>query len=634
MDRKGLIGIALIVLLFLVYSMVTQQDTPPANDKGASKSDKAVGATDTTAKANTPATADAAQAQPAIPDSTQLANAYGPFLPLTRGEVQKLTVRTDRYTLLLNTKGGGIETLYLNDYKTWDGKPLPIVPVAERNRTYFTFASQGKIIHTKDLFFQPVDTLRSLSLSGDATRTLRLRAQVDSASYLEQVYTFSGQSWHIDWQLKLVNMKPYITGSRVDLVAQLAIPKTEKDLAKMTPETNLFYRLAEDEDVEHLEMSMDEEVSERVDFRTQWVSFKSQFFSMAIIGKKPFEGNAKLKTVPLPSDAAHVKYMEASLPMAYAAGPQETLGLQIYAGPNNIRIMDSYGPDLDRSIALGWGPLRYVTLFIIWVFHLLEGLTTSYGLIILILAIFIKLILMPLTLRSHISTVKMQIVNQMPEMKELEARYKEAPTELQQRKLAFYKQVGVSPFGGCLPMLLQFPILIAMFNFFPVSIELRQQALWWADDLSTYDSIWTFGYVPIINTIYGDHVSLFTLLMTISTLVYSWMQQKMQGTTMGPANMKWLVYIMPIMFLGILNNYSAGLSYYYLVFNLLTIAQTFILKAVVKKDTLEAKVHELRKQRAGKPAKQGRLGKWMESQQKKQEQLRRQQQQGRRGGKK
>jgi YidC/Oxa1 family membrane protein insertase len=183
-------------------------------------------------------------------------------------------------------------------------------------------------------------------------------------------------------------------------------------------------------------------------------------------------------------------------------------------------------------------------------------------------------------------------------------------------------------------MLLQFPILIAMFNFFPVSIELRQQALWWADDLSTYDSIWTFGYVPIINTIYGDHVSLFTLLMTISTLVYSWMQQKMQGTTMGPANMKWLVYIMPIMFLGILNNYSAGLSYYYLVFNLLTIAQTFILKAVVKKDTLEAKVHELRKQRAGKPAKQGRLGKWMESQQKKQEQLRRQQQQGRRGGKK
>ncbi|MBX3101780.1 MAG: membrane protein insertase YidC [Bacteroidetes bacterium] len=623
MDKKSLTGILLIVLLFLAYGLLTREDpaiekTPPATQ------------TDSTQKAApAPVAPQPAGAVAEVPDSLKQANLYGPFLPLTKGEVQKITVRTQHYTLQLNTRGGTIETLYLNEHKTSEGKPLPIIPVEARNGTFFSFASQGKIISTKDLFFTP-DTQGALTLKAGEKKTLRMKAQVDGSSYLEQVYTFEADSWHIDWQLRLVNMKPYITGSRVDLVAQLAIPKTEKDISKMLPETNLHYRLAEDDDVEKLEMSMDEEVSERIDFRTKWVSFKSQFFSLAFIAGKSFEGNTRLKTVPLPKDSSHVKYMEATLPMAYAAGDQEVLNVQLYAGPNNIRIMDAYGPDLDRSIALGWGPLRYVTLFIIWVFHLLEGMTASYGLIILILAIFIKVILLPLTLKSHTSTVKMQIVNNMPEMKELEARYKESPTELQQRKMAFYKQVGVSPFGGCLPMLLQFPILIAMFNFFPVSIELRQQGLFWADDLSTYDSIWTFGYVPVINTIYGDHVSLFTLLMTISTLVYSWMQQRMQGSSMGPANMKWLVYIMPIMFLGILNNYSAGLSYYYLVFNLLTIAQTYILKAVISKEALEAKVHELRKQRASKPAKQGRMARWMESQQKKQQQLKRQQQQQRR----
>jgi len=385
------------------------------------------------------------------------------------------------------------------------------------------------------------------------------------------------------------------------------------------------YALAQDEGVEvnHLDVSADEEVEEELNYSTKWVSFKSQFFQLALIAQDKFEGGGILRTKPLPQrrHTEAIKYMQANVALPYSGMPKEVHRLTLYAGPNNINILDAYGVSLDKTVRLGWGPLRYVTLFIIGVFHTLEGMTASYGLIILILAIFIKLILLPLTLKSHKSMVKMQIVNQMPEMKELEARYKDNATELQQRKMSFYRQVGVSPFGGCLPMLLQFPVLIAMFNFFPESIELRQQGLWWAEDLSTYDSIWDFGYVPILNTIYGDHVSLFTLLMTISTLVYTYMQQQMQGNTSmaGAPNMKWMGYLMPILFLGILNNYAAALSYYYLIFNLLTIAQTYILKAAIDKKKLEDRVHAT-KAKGPKKAK-GRVALWMEKQQKKQEAL-------------
>lgn len=621
MDRNSLIGILLIVALIFVYMKL--------NDDGEEqKTEKQKTETATKDKAAQKPAAGAAPAAPATPaDSATLAKQkesnYGAYAQLATGKVQKVEVQTEELRMAISTKGGVPEAVYLNNFKTWDGNPLPIFAKSNANQLYLTLPYQGRVIQTKDLYFAYTGEGK-VTVKGSEKKTLRFRAQVDSSSYLEYAYHLKGQGYDLDMEVTLVNMRNYVTGNKLELNAGLEIPKTEKDFTKMLPTAQASYGLQQQDeiDITYLDHSADEKVEEELNYSTRWVSFKSQFFQLAFIAPKAFEGNGKVTAEPVPVSRQEeaVKYMATTLSLPYTGQAKESQRWTVYMGPNNINILDDYNVDLDRTVRLGWGPLRYVTLFIIWVFHLLEGFIGSYGLIIFLLAIFIKVILLPLTLKSHVSMVKMQIVNNMPEIKDLEAKYKDNVTELQQRKMSFYRQVGVSPFGGCLPMLLQFPVLIAMFNFFPESIELRQQGLWWATDLSTYDSIWDFGKVPVINFLYGDHVSLFTLLMTISTLVYTYMQQKMQGN-MGAAaaQMKWMGYLMPVLFLGILNNYAAALSYYYLVFNLLTIAQTYILKATISKEKLEAKVHETKNKKAGKP--KGRMAKWLEDQQKKQQQM-------------
>jgi YidC/Oxa1 family membrane protein insertase len=245
----------------------------------------------------------------------------------------------------------------------------------------------------------------------------------------------------------------------------------------------------------------------------------------------------------------------------------------------------------------------------LWVFKFLETFIPSYGLIIFILAVIIRLITLYPTHWAYLSGAKMQVVNKMPEMKELDQQYADDPTTLQQKKMAFYNEVGVNPLGGCIPLLLQLPVLFAMFVFFPHSIELRQQPFLWADDLSTYDSILDFGFnIPF----YGDHVSLFCLLMTATTMVMTYIQQQQQGSAAQQPGMKYLVYIMPIMFLSILNNYSAGLSYYQLVSNILSLVQTQLTKRFIKEEDIQKKIRENFEKRK----KEGVTGKktWMQRQ--------------------
>ncbi|MCS7085110.1 MAG: membrane protein insertase YidC, partial [Bacteroidia bacterium] len=250
----------------------------------------------------------------------------------------------------------------------------------------------------------------------------------------------------------------------------------------------------------------------------------------------------------------------------------------------------------------------------------------SYGIIIALLAVIIKIVLSPLTYRSYLMGAKMQVINKMPEMQAIDEKYKDNPTRLQQEKMAFYREIGFNPLAGCIPALLQMPILFAMLSFFPHSIDLRQKSFLWADDLSTYDSIWTFGYVPIINSIYGDHVSLFALLMTISTLIFTYIQQLSQPTAPNtPAALKYMPYIFPFIFLSVLNNYSAGLSYYYFVLNLLTIVQTIVIKWTLDENKIRAAIQANKAKLANRKTKPSRFQKWLaESQKRLEEQQRRQ----------
>lgn len=300
--------------------------------------------------------------------------------------------------------------------------------------------------------------------------------------------------------------------------------------------------------------------------------------------------------------------MTATLSLPFNPMVDKSLGMQFYYGPNKYNLMRKYKLDLERQIPLGWSffLMQWINRFaVIPVFNYLEGFDINYGIIILILTILLKIVLFPIAYKTYMSSAKMKLLK--PEIDEIGSKFpkKEDAMKKQQAVMSLYKKAGVNPMAGCVPMLLQFPILLAMFRFFPASIELRQQAFLWADDLSSYDSVLD---LPFTIPFYGDHVSLFTLLMTISTIIYTKMNNDMMSTGNQMPGMKTMMYMMPIMFLGFFNSYSSGLSYYYLLANLLTFAQMFFIRRFVDEDKLHARIQENKK----KPVKKSNFQKRLE----------------------
>ena len=288
------------------------------------------------------------------------------------------------------------------------------------------------------------------------------------------------------------------------------------------------------------------------------------------------------------------------------------MNYQFYFGPNHYKTLQSYNAGFEELIPLGWGIFGWVNQYIIInLFDFLSKYFASYGIIILFLTLIIKVGLSPFTYKAFLSQAKMKVLK--PEIEKINAKNKgKDQMKIQQETMNLYRKAGVNPMGGCLPMLFQFPILIAMFRFFPASIELRQESFLWADDLSSYDSIYDLGFsIPF----YGDHISLFTLLMTLSTLLYTKMNSSMATGQM--AQMKWMMYLMPIMFLGFFNNYAAGLSYYYFLANMFTFTQQYFMMRLIDENVLLAQIEENKK----KPAKpKSKFQKKLEEMKRKQEQ--------------
>jgi YidC/Oxa1 family membrane protein insertase len=286
----------------------------------------------------------------------------------------------------------------------------------------------------------------------------------------------------------------------------------------------------------------------------------------------------------------------------------------LYLGPNHYQTLKAYDQGLEKIIPLGWGIFGWVNKFlVIPIFNFFDNLNWNYGIIILCLTLIIKMILFPIAYKTYLSSAKMRVLK--PELDELSKKFENRPPlEKQQAQMALYKKAGVNPLAGCIPVLLQFPILIALVRFFPASIELRQQAFLWADDLSTYDSIWDFGKIPIIETIYGDHMSLFAILMTGSTLLYTFSNSQLMGQNNQMPGMKYMIYLMPIMFLPFMNNFSAGLSYYYFLANMISFAQTWLMGLFMDENKLRAVIEENKK----KPVKVSRWQKRLDEMQRQQ----------------
>jgi len=376
-------------------------------------------------------------------------------------------------------------------------------------------------------------------------------------------------------------------------------PRFEKGIDFERHNTTVYYKFHQDE-VDYLS----ETSSDRKDLRTkiEWVAFKQQFFSSVIKSNDLFINGIVQTNIDYATDKI-LKELSAEMTIPYDNKEKETKSFTFYFGPNHYQTLKKQEiADLSRIVPLGWGIFGWINrFFVIPVFNFLDNYIGNYGLIILLLTVFIKLILLPLTYKSYISTAKMKVLK--PQIDEIQAKIpKDKAIERQQAVMALYKKVGVNPMGGCLPMLLQMPILFAMFRFFPASIELRQKSFLWADDLSSYDNILD---LPFNIPFYGSHVSLFCLLMTVSTIIYTWQQSQTQTTTMP--GMKTMMYMMPFMFLFFFNSYASGLSYYYFVANLFTFGQMYLFRKIVDEKALLAKLNENKKKPVKKSSFQAKL---------------------------
>ncbi len=564
---------------------------------------------------------DSISAQTVVSDSSlnaQVLRKFGDFAGVSHGENKTYIIENEKIKLKINTKGGIISYAEIKNYRTYDTLPLVLF---NSETAMMSFLLNDQQVETKDLYFEPVvksgvALQDSVYLEGDAKYTFAMRiypsdasGALDKSRFMEFEYTFKGNDYMVDYHLNMQGMSNVVAPGLNDipLFWTMQMISKEKDPAQEMKQTAVYYRYL-GEDVKNLtETNVDD--ADELETKVQWISFKQQFFSVALISKNSF-AKAKIKQSgdELNLDPKFMKnlYAEISVPLASSSDFQ-SIPMQMYMGPNKYKVLKTYEFELERQIPLGWGffLLHWINRFaVIPVFDFLSSFGWNYGIIILVLTILLKIFLFPIAYKTYMSSAKMRVLK--PEVDEIGGKFpkKEDALKKQQATMALYKKAGVNPMAGCIPMLLQMPILFALFKFFPAAIELRQQGFLWADDLSTYDAIVSWSaQIPILSNVYGNHVSLFTVLMTISTIFYTKINNDMMSSSQQLPGMKTMMYLMPLMFLGFFNNYASGLSYYYFLANVITFAQMYAMRMFVNETAIHAKIQENKK----KPVKKSKF---------------------------
>ncbi|HNS13079.1 MAG TPA: membrane protein insertase YidC [Bacteroidia bacterium] len=599
MDKNSIIGLSLIGLLIVGYTIYTQ---PSKEELAALKLKRdsvaaveaqeraaIAAATQYSDTAKETALVDAADAEALIINKKK--EQYGEFSDATEGVEQILTLENNLIKIDVSSKGGRIKGIELKDYKTWDGRPVMLM-AGDSGVFNLTLSAGNRIINTQDLYFQA-------SGSRGNKKNISMRLSAGEGKYIEYVYTLAEDSYLFDYKINIVGMQDVIAAnaSYVNLDWKESITRKENSLDNERASATVYYRFSE-EDVDYLSETSDEKESLKT--KVKWIAFKQHFFTVALIADDAFD--SPIVETFTDKNSENVKNMSASFSLPYDRKETQSYGMRFYAGPNHYQTLKKIDDlNLEKLIPLGWGIFGWVNKFlVIPTFNFLNSFNLNYGIIILLLTILVRIILLPLTYGSFKSQAKMKVLQ--PEMTEINEKFKDDAMKKQQEIMGLYKKAGVNPLGGCIPGLLQMPILIAMFRFFPASIELRQESFLWATDLSTYDNILD---LPFKIPFYGAHVSLFTLLMTVSTIIYT--KVNMQMTTATNPQMKWMMYLMPIFFLGFFNNYSSGLSYYYFLSNMFGFGQQYIFKYFLDEDAIHRQIQENKKKPVKKSGFQKRL---------------------------
>lgn len=553
----------------------------------------------------------------AATDSTAL------FFAARQGEEKQFTIENDLIRLTVDSKGGRIASATIKNYMEQD-KVTPVSLFSGNDASMnFLFYNQRETIQTADYIFTPV---------AQTDTTLTMRLQADATSYIDLTYTLQPGSYLVQIALQAVGMADKLSNGKqsVDIEWQQRARQIEKGYTYENRLAELTYKLY-DEGTETLSAASNEE--KEVAEPLNWIAFKNQFFSAVLISDAKFT-QSKLSSQMESQGSGYIKSYRAEMSTPFdPTGAQPTL-LNFYLGPNHYKTLSAldrgrdHDWDLNKLVYLGWPIIRWVNLiFTINLFDWLTGWGLSMGIVLLLMTLIVKIVIYPTTWKTYISSAKMRVLK--PKIDAINQKYpkQEDAMKKQQEVMALYSQYGVSPMGGCLPMLIQMPVIMALFFFVPSAIELRQQSFLWADDLSTYDALITFPHIPFL----GDHISIFCLLMTVTTILNTkyMMQQQDNGANPQMAAMKWMQYLMPLMFFFILNDYPAGLNYYYFLSTLIGVVTTIVMRRTTDEAKLLAQL-EANKKDPKKMKKTGFAAR-LEAMQKQQEELMRQREQQRKG---
>jgi YidC/Oxa1 family membrane protein insertase len=504
-----------------------------------------------------------------------------PFGAASVGTQKMVTLENKDILVKLTSQGGRVYSVELKNYKTYDKKPL-IIFDGDHNHFGLNFSAGNSSINTDKLFFTP--SANTLQVTGKDSGSVTMRLSYSPTQFIDYIYSLNGTGFKVGLTIKTTGLDQVIANSNsLNVNWQANMRKQEMDMGQERRYSTMYY-IDKDNGVDYLSETKDDQ-KEITDKKLQWVSFQAHFFSGVLIAKEGFN-KANLGITTDVTDTTHSKQMRADL--AVAKSTDGTYPMEFYFGPVKYNLLKTQGYHLEKQVYMGWGFLAYINRFsVLPVFNFLSQFTTNYGLIILALTIILKLVLSPLTYKSYLSMAKMRVLK--PEMDEIKTKVGEDnPTLLQQEYLKLYKKAGVNPLGGCLPLVIQMPIVLAFFRFFPSLFELRGRSFLWMHDLSTYDSFITFSNIPIL----GNHLSLMCVLMTISTLIMTYFNNQVSGAT---GQMKYIGYITPVIFLGALNSYPSGLNYYYFLANLFTFAQQYLIRFMVDDKKIHAQIQENKK---------------------------------------
>ena len=513
----------------------------------------------------------------------QVAAVYGPFAPSAQGEEGLITIENSKIRIGIDRRGGRIAKAELKEYKAYGDSvnDLCLFQGDESSLNFTLVTNSNRILATQNLYFTQAN--QTTDSEGNTTLTMRLNTNIEDC-YLDFVYTLLADDYMVGMSIQPHNMQLALAQnmSSVEVQWNQSIPQQEKGRTFEERYAQLQYMFVGG-DIEKLSEQKADQTKESA--RLKWIAYKDQFFSTVIIAEDGFE-SSEMQSTPLNANSHYIKEYKTNTRLPFDITGKKNTNLRYYLGPNHYNTLKAYDKDVEKEnklhlnelVPLGWKIVAWINkILVIPMFDLFTSWGLHIGIVILLMTLVIKLVLLPFVFASNKSSAKMRVLK--PQLDEINAKYPpEKMQERQQATMALYQKAGVSPMSGCLPMLFQFPVLMAMFWFLPTAIELRGQSLFWADDLSTYDAIITWNtHIPI----FGTHLSLFCLLMTIVNIVYTHITMQSQSGGQEMKMMKWMMYLMPLMFLFFFNDYAAGLSYYYLVSLLMTIIQTMIFRFAI-----------------------------------------------------